>query len=166
MRKCFTVLVFALFPNLAFPGEIWKELELWTIRIVTSDTSRCFASRTLDDGSQVQIGAEPTLDGGYFAIYNPAWTHIKDGQEGTVEFDFGRSRFGGDAIGKIENDVPGGYAFFNNPAFVQEFARSQTVTIIGNNGTEFELDLTGTSRAVRGVLACQDAQPVGNSENE
>jgi hypothetical protein len=49
--------------------------------------------------------------------------------------------------------------FFDNPAFVQEFARRRTVRIIGSNGTEFELDLKGTSRAIRAVLACQDAQP-------
>ncbi len=165
MRYTLAFLVLLLPPQFVSANELWKEVGLWTIYINKDDATRCFASRTLEDSSEVQIGTEPTLDGGFFAIYNSSWTHIEDGSAGTVEFDFGRSRFGGEATGKIEDGVPGGYAFFNNPAFVQEFARSQTVTIKGNNGTEFELDLTGTSRAVRGVLACQDAQPTGNSDD-
>jgi hypothetical protein len=159
MRNALLVLFFITTPSLAFADQLWKEVEGWSILINEDDVSRCYAARTLDDGTLVQIGAMPTLDGGYFAIYNAAWTHIEDGAEGSVEFDFGRSRFGGAATGKIENGIPGGYVFFDNPAFVQEFARRRTVRIIGSNGTEFELDLKGTSRAIRAVLACQDAQP-------
>ncbi len=140
-------------------AEVWEVDGEWVIKTSKENTSRCYASRELSDGSEVQIGTETTLDGGYFAIYNASWTHIEDGEIGTVEFDFGTSRFGGEARGKIEAGVPGGYVFFNNPSFVQDFARRQTVTITGEQGTEFSLDLTGSSRAIRKVLACQDAQP-------
>ncbi|MDW3221749.1 MAG: hypothetical protein R8G34_02500 [Paracoccaceae bacterium] len=165
MRFVFPILFLLILPELVIANQLWKSLGEWTIQVKTDDASRCFASRKLGDGSEVQLGAEPTLDGGFFAIYNSDWTHISDGVTGEVEFDFGRSRFGGAALGKIENGMPGGYVFFNNPAFVQEFARRQTVRIIGSGGAQFELDLTGTSRAIREVLACQDAQPVPvNSE--
>ncbi|MEP1354017.1 MAG: hypothetical protein ABJX32_03905 [Tateyamaria sp.] len=164
--RCIAILTLSIMPVSALAADVWQTAGDWTILINTEDTGKCFASRELDDGSEVQIGAEPTLDGGYFAIYNEAWTHVEEGQDGTVEFDFGSARFGGEAIGKIENGMHGGYAFFNNPAFIQEFARSQTVKIIGSQGNAFELDLTGTSKAIRGVLACQDALPEPEPEAE
>ncbi len=144
---------------LAAEDEVWETVGAWTVRINSDDVSRCFATRVMEDGSEVQIGTEPTLDGGYFAIYNPAWTHIEDGAEGTVEFNFASSRFGGDAVGRIKNGVPGGYVFFDNPAFVQEFAKRQSVKVSGTRGAAFEMDLTGTATAIRTILACQDAQP-------
>lgn len=150
----------------AADAVLWQKFGDWTVNIDGADASRCFASRTMDDGSEIQIGTEPALDGGYFAIYNAEWTHIEDGQTGSVEFDFGVSRFGGDAVGRYENGVPGGYAFFNNPNFVQEFSRRQSVTIVGTKGAKFKLDLTGTSRAIRGVLACQDEQPLPGTDTQ
>ncbi len=159
MRHFAVLVILQSTPLLASDGGVWQTVGDWSIRINSDDGSRCFASRELEDGSEVQIGTEPTLDGGYFAVYNPSWTHIGDGETGEVEFDFGRSRFGGKAVGRMENDVPGGYAFFNNPAFIQEFARRQSVRVIGKSGAEFEMDLTGTSGAIRAVLACQDEQP-------
>ena len=154
-----TLLVLAGAPSFAEGASVWEVLGDWTIRINSEDESRCFASRVLEDGSEVQIGTEPTLDGGYFAVYNPDWTGIEDGKTGFVEFDFGSSRYGGESVGRIEDGIPGGYAFFDNPAFVQDFARKQSVKIIGDGGAEFNMDLTGTSGAVRAVLACQDDQP-------
>ena len=159
MRFFAVILILQATPVLASDAKVWKTVGDWTIRISDDDVGRCYASRILDDGSEVQIGTEPTLDGGFFAVYNASWTHIKEGAKGEVEFDFGESRFGGEAVGKVKDGVPGGYAFFNNPAFVQDFSRRQTVKVTGKNGAEFDMDLTGTSRAVRSVLACQDEQP-------
>ena len=151
--RCLTLIQVLLMAPLAVSAEeVWQTVGDWSIMVSTNNSSRCFASRTLDDGSEVQMGTEPTLDGGYFAIYNAEWTHIEDGQSGTVEFDFGTSRFGGEMMGKVQNGMPGGYAFFNNPAFVQAIARSQTAKITGSQGNVFELDLTGTAKAIRGVL--------------
>lgn len=159
MRYFVVIMMLQAAPVLAADDNVWKTVGDWTIHIDSDDASRCFAARMLESGSEVQIGTEPTLDGGYFAVYNADWTHIKDQEKGEVEFDFGVSRFGGEALGRIENGVPGGYVFFNNPAFVQEFSRRQTVRVIGKSGAEFDLDLTGTSQAIRSVLACQDELP-------
>jgi hypothetical protein len=143
---------------LAAEAEIWRKAGDWTIMFNSADESGCYASRTMEDGSEVQIGAEPSVQSGYFAIYNPEWTHIQDDAVGFVEFDFGNSRFGGDAVGRIKNGVPGGYALFDNPAFLEAFAKGQTVKVSGRSGAVFNMDLTGTSKAVKEVLACQAAQ--------
>lgn len=139
--------------------KIWGQADAWAIRVDTSEVARCLAVRTMPDSTEVEIGVAPTLDGGYVALRNAAWTGIEDGATGEIEFDFGTSRFGGEAAGRITEGVPGAYVFFDNPAFVQDFSRRQSVRIIATNGDGFELDLTGTSLAIRAVLACQDAQP-------
>ncbi|WP_254439160.1 hypothetical protein [Ruegeria arenilitoris] len=107
----------------------------------------------------VEIGAAPNQAGGFFAAYNPAWVLIEDGATGVVQFDFGDAKFEGEAVGVFKNGVPGGYAFFDNPAFVTEFGKRQSVTIIGESGAEVELDLSGSAKAIEAVLACQAEQP-------
>lgn len=159
MRRIVLAFICLFTPASVFSEEVWQDLGTWTIHIRTDDATRCFASRFMENGTEVEIGTEPTLDGGFFAIYNPEWTQIEDGQDGFVEFHFGTSRYGGEAVGRYKDGIPGGYVFFNNPEFVQDFARRQTVKISGRGGATFEMDLTGTSRAIRGVLECQDAQP-------
>jgi hypothetical protein len=165
MRFSPLIFIFLATQTLASEHQVWKTSGDWAILIRQSDDRACYANRTMDDGSEIQIGVASGRKGGYFAIYNAQWTHIEAGATGLVEFNFGDSRFGGDAIGKIENGIPGGYAFFDNPAFVEEFGKRQTVKIIGTRGAVFEMDLTGTKNAVAGVLACQAAQPEANDSD-
>ncbi|WP_255431648.1 hypothetical protein [Ruegeria sp. THAF57] len=107
----------------------------------------------------VEIGAAPNQAGGFFAAYNPVWVQIEDGVTGIVKFDFGDAKFEGEAVGVFKNGVPGGYAFFDNPAFVSEFGKRQSVTIIGESGARVELDLNGSAKAIETVLECQAEQP-------
>ncbi|MDJ0859804.1 MAG: hypothetical protein QNJ03_12030, partial [Dinoroseobacter sp.] len=99
-------------------AETWGSAGDWAIKLREGPVNTCYATRELQDGSRVEIGFAPDRGRGYFAIYNADWTHIQDGQDGVVEFDFGNARFAGESVGRIENGFPGGYAAFNNPAFV------------------------------------------------
>ncbi len=143
--------------------ETWGNAGGWDILIDTEMSNACYATRTLDDGSTVYIGFEPGAAGGFFAIYNPAWTHIEEDQKGLVEFDFVKEKFAGEAVGKYRDGVPGGYAYFNNPAFADAFARYETVKITGSKGATFSMALTGTHKAVTAVKTCQAAQPASES---
>lgn len=134
---------------------VFKTVGEWTVLTQSDDAITCYASRKMEDGSEVQIGFDLDQKQGFFAIYNAAWTDIKDGDTGTVEFNFGSSRFGGDAVGKTDNGVPGGYAVFDNPAFVEAFANGQSVKISGSKGVTFDMSLTGTKNAIIGVRDCQ-----------
>lgn len=158
MRGLTSTIILLLSTGTTAEAEVWKKAGVWTIMFNTADTRGCYASRIMKDGSEVQIGAEPSLQSGYFAIYNPEWMHIQDDSVGFVEFNFGNARFGGDAVGKIQDGVPGGYALFDNPAFLEAFAKGQTVEVTGSSGAIFKMDLTGTFKAVKEVLGCQAAQ--------
>ncbi|KUJ79236.1 hypothetical protein [Ruegeria profundi] len=138
--------------------KVWGSAESWDILIDVAAKNSCYATRTTDDQSTVFIGFENGGAGGYFAVYNPAWTEIDDGQKGLVEFDFSEEIFAGEAVGKYRNGVPGRYAFFNNPAFADAFARYEQVKITGSKEATFSMVLTGTHRAVASVRECQSAQ--------
>ena len=137
----------------------WGESGKWQILIDPAAGNGCLAQRSFEDGTLVQIGAEPARSGGFFAAYNADWSDIEDGAVGVVNFDFGDAKFAGEATGRVAQDLPGGYAFFDNPNFVTEFGKRQTVKISGKSGREVEIDLTGSMKALGSVQACQKEQP-------
>ncbi len=139
--------------------ERWGESGGWTILIDPEKGNGCLAWKPFENEMTVEIGAAPNQAGGFFAAFNPAWVQIEDGATGIVQFDFGDAKFEGEAVGVFKNGVPGGYAFFDNPAFVTEFGKRQSVTIIGESGAEVELDLSGSAKAIEAVLECQAEQP-------
>ncbi|WP_170785369.1 hypothetical protein [Ruegeria lacuscaerulensis] len=139
--------------------ERWGDSGDWTILIDPEKGNGCLAWKPFENDMTVEIGAAPNQAGGFFAAFNPAWVQIEDGATGIVRFDFGDAKFEGEAVGVYKNGVPGGYAFFDNPAFVTEFGKRQSVTIIGESGAEVELDLSGSAKAIEAVLACQAEQP-------
>ncbi|MBE1285549.1 MAG: hypothetical protein GJ676_19710 [Rhodobacteraceae bacterium] len=159
-----TYLVLSAVSVLASDIRPWGEVGSWSIEVDPSVGQGCFAQRQFDDGTLVQIGTVPEQAGGFFAAYNAGWSQIADGQEGLIKFDFGDAKFAGDAVGRHRDDLFGAYAFFDNPEFVSEFAKRNSVKVSGEGGTEIEFSLSGTGKAIEAVLACQAEQPQSGSE--
>ncbi len=136
----------------------WGEVGKWTIRIDPDVGNGCYMEQTFEDGTLVQIGFVPNRDGGFVALYNPDWTNVQDGVVGTVQFDFETSLFGGNYVGVAQEELLGGYAFFNNPAFVSEFGRRNAVTVKGDRGDTINVSLKGTARAINAVRQCHSEQ--------
>jgi len=137
----------------------WGDSGRWKIRIDTETGNGCLMEVPLEDGSIFQFGNEPNRKGGFFAVYNPEWTDIEDGLETTVKFDFDEKRFSGDALGDVSSTRFGARAFFDNPNVRTEFAKNRVMTVIGGLGRSFEVDLTGTTKALAAVEKCQAEQP-------
>ncbi|WP_164659105.1 hypothetical protein [Tropicibacter sp. Alg240-R139] len=155
---CFTVLSCA--GALAQGGALsWGSSGDWEVLIDPDVGHGCFMQKAFDDGTLVQVGAVPDRQGGFFAALNAKWTEIEDGQEGVLTLDFGDAKFAGDALGVIRGGIPGGYAFFDNPKFVDEFGKRSLVTVTGKGGQSVEIDLKGSQKAIVAVRACQDEQP-------
>lgn len=159
MIRGFTA-VMALVAGMAMaqPFEDWGESGDWSIKVDKAVGDGCFMQRTYDSGTVISIGYVPDKKGAFFSAFNTAWTQIEDGATGNVIFDFGDSRFQGEAVGKIVDGVPGGYAFFNNPEFASEFGRRLSVKFSGEGGGGEEIDLGGSSAGLRALKACQEAQ--------
>ena len=86
------------------------------------------------------------------------WQEADPNKTGLVEFHFDAVGFGGEAVNKSKGGLSGGYAFFNNPEFLSEFAGRETVRVVGPEGESFEVSLKGTSLAIKAVRACQAEQ--------
>lgn len=151
-----------LFTSPAFGSELepWGEAGGWDILIDPTTGNGCLMEKTFEDETLVQIGTVPSRQGGFLGVYNPAWGDIEDGTEGVVRIDFGDALFEGAVQGKILNGVPGGYAFFDNPNFVDEFAKRNSLTVTGKkSGHSAEISLKGTTKALAAVRSCQTQQP-------
>ena len=135
----------------------WGASGDWAILINPDAGNGCYMEKTFEDGTLVQVGILPDRNGGFFAAYNAGWSDIEDGDSGTVRFDFGDALFGGEVVGVLRGDLRGGYAFFNNPAFVEEFGKRNNVKISWGGATE--INLKGTRRAIGAVLKCDSEQP-------
>ncbi len=140
--------------------EAWGQSGDWTIRVNPTVGNGCFAEKDFANGTLIQIGFVPARRGGFLAAYNTAWSDISEGQEDVLRIDFGDALFEGAVIGKVNDGTPGGYAFFDNPKFVDEFRKRNSLILSGrNSGHRIEINLKGTSRALSLVEACQQQQP-------
>jgi hypothetical protein len=137
----------------------WGDSGAWVILVDPDVGNGCYMENTFEEGTLVQVGFVPDRKGGFFAAYNSAWTNIEDGTVGTIQFDFGKSLFGGDYVGVVKADRFGGYAFFNNPEFVREFGKRNTVSIKGDKGNALDFSLKGTTKAINAVRSCDAEQP-------
>ncbi|SLN59307.1 hypothetical protein ROG8370_02726 [Roseovarius gaetbuli] len=145
--------------------QTWGQSGEWEILVNSAMGNGCFARRILEDKTEIQIGTVPNRNGGYFAAYNADWTGIRDSEFGVVEFDFSDAIFAGDAVAHFESEVPGGYAFFDNPAFVKEFAKRNSVTVSSGGRKLIDIDLGGSKKAIDAILACQNKQPAPSIDN-
>lgn len=160
MLKYFSFFLILISANVyADETKKWKALGDWDILVDPAVGNGCLAQRDFEDGMRVQIGAVPSREGGFFAAYHSDWTHIEDGEVGVLNFDFGDARFAGEVVGRLSNTLPGGYAFFDNPNFVTEFAKRNSVRVWGEREDVIEISLAGTAKAIDAVLACQKEQP-------
>lgn len=127
----------------------------WTVRSNPNNGNGCYMEKSFDSGTLVQIGLVPDQGGAFFAAYNVAFEGVVDGDAGSVLFDFGDSRFQGEALGAHLGGVPGGYAFFDNPEFATEFGKRTSVLVQGGSGNSEELDLSGSMKGLQSIKACR-----------
>lgn len=162
VSRVFLFLVFGASAAYATDLESWGESGDWKILVDPATGNGCLMQKTLEDSTLVQIGAVPNRQGGFLGVYNSAWDDIEDGAEGVIRMDFGDALFEGAVEGKVVDGIPGGFAFFDNPNFVDEFAKRETLIVTGKtSGHSVEIDLTGTTKGLAAVRKCQTEQPAG-----
>ncbi len=161
IRHLAIIATFAIATGTAANSEdlvAWGSSGDWAILIDPASGNGCLMEKKFDDGTLVQFGTVPNRNGGFFAAYNPDWIDIEDEAIGTVKLEFPKIRFVGDVVGVAKDGRFGGYVFFDNPNVVVEFSRNNDMTIIGELGRKIEVNLKGTSNAVKAVKTCQTEQ--------
>lgn len=130
----------------------------WEIVRQTTADGDCLMRKAFSDGLVVEAGFVSAKDGAFLAAYHPDWNDITVGETVFMAFHFGDVGFGGDVEAIEVDGLKGGYAFFDNPAFSEELARRDTLTITSPNGEKTDVNLRGTSRAIAAVENCQSAR--------
>ncbi|MDK3075278.1 hypothetical protein QO034_19535 [Sedimentitalea sp. JM2-8] len=150
-----------LAPGATVAGDLkpWGQSGDWSILIDEDAGNGCLMQKDFDDGMRIRFGYLPDRDGGYFAALSPDWTHIEPQSTGIVKFLTDEAKFAGEVEMIKEDGWFGGRAFFNNPNLTEELAKRRSITVIGPHGGTFEVDLTGSSRAISVMKECQSKQP-------
>jgi hypothetical protein len=152
-----TALLLTLYSNNALAEDFkkWGDAGSWRVFVDASVGNGCLIEKTFEDGSRMRMGHLPEKDGAYLSVVNKSWTHIEEAETVVVHFDLDGVVFGGDVEYLIEGDWRGGYAFFNNPALVDKFARKNLMTITGPSNQPVSYSLTGTTAALSALHECR-----------
>jgi hypothetical protein len=133
----------------------WGDAGSWQIFVDTSVGNGCLIEKVFEDGSRMRMGHLPERNGAYLSVVNKSWTHIEKSKVVVVNFDLDGVVFGGDVEYIVEGDWRGGYAFFNNPALVDEFAKKNSMTITGPSNQPVSYSLKGTTAALSALHDCR-----------
>ena len=136
----------------------WGDVGEWGVFVDMENNNGCLIEKEFPDGTLVRIGKLPVQHAGYFTALNKAWTHIDTTMEDQYYFDFGDVLFAGEVVGVVEGEWHGGYAFFNNPEFLQDLGVKTQITIEGTRRIPLSVELKGTQRAIAELERCQAAQ--------
>jgi hypothetical protein len=134
----------------------WSDAGEWQIFVDEDVGNGCLMEKFFEDGSRVRIGYLPERSGGFLSVANQSWTDMTEDESFTVRIDLDDVSFGGEVENIVDGDWRGGYAFFNNPAFLDEFARRNEITITGPKDNPVSYSLAGTSKALSALKECND----------
>jgi len=138
---------------------LWKRVGNWDVSIDTTVGNGCFTTSTWNGGTFMRIGLNPEADNFYFLVGNDKWASITPDQEYDIQIKFGnKAAWDVSAIGFQFNPGELTYLLARSTKydFIEEFMRQSNMRI-SYDGREIDnLKLTGSSRAFKTVIACQE----------
>lgn len=139
--------------------EKWGDAGEWEVFVDQAKNDGCLIQKLYPDGTLVRLGRLPAENGSYFAALNQDWTQIDESMSEQFYFDFGGDDlFSGEVVGMIEGDWRGGYAFFNNPEFIDDIGAKSEIKIEGSRRVPLSVSLKGTQHAIAELRRCQSEQ--------
>ena len=148
-------LALSAYPATAEDLKKWGEAGAWQVFVDAAVGNGCLIEKTFEDGSRMRMGDLPEKNGNFLSVVNKAWTQIDEVETVVVHFDLDGVVFGGDVEYIIDGDWRGGFAFFNNPALFEEFAKKNTMTITGPSNQPVSYSLKGTGKALKALDECR-----------
>lgn len=145
-------------PLAAQDRQSWGAVGDWDILVDDVVGSGCLMQKDFEDGIRIEFGYVPNQSGGFFAASSKDWKDIEPGSRGIVKFITDEAKFAGDVEMFEVGGRYGGRAFFNNPNLTTEMAARRSIAVIGPRGGRFDVDLNGTSQAIKLLKECQSGQ--------
>jgi hypothetical protein len=131
----------------------------WDIFIKESMGPGCLVAKKLSADAQVEMGIDATGElRGYLALYTKKDAAVSAGEKVSVIFDVDGEKFSGEATGQRIEGMDGAFVWVNNPVFIYDLAKKNSLTISPAGRDPIVLSLKGTDAAFMALRACQDAQ--------
>lgn len=138
--------------------ERWGETAGWDILIDPSLGNGCLIQAEYDDGSLVRIGFDHTQDSGYLTVFNDGWGDLEEGAIYPISFALDGEEYDAEATGLYLEGVPGVDILFDEPDFLLDIARRNTMTMFYDGAEVMVIELGGTNAAIQEAIRCDDAQ--------
>ncbi|MFT6452787.1 MAG: hypothetical protein ACJA06_002291 [Halocynthiibacter sp.] len=136
--------------------EQWGASDYWDVMVDPSLGNGCLIQSEFSDGSVVRIGFDRNEGAGYVTAFNMAWGDIEEGEMYPVIFELDSQEYDAEARGIYLEDVPGADIYFDNPDFLFDLAKKQTMTLHTEEGEVMAIDLTGSYQALEAAIQCQE----------
>ena len=131
----------------------------WDIFIKDNMGPGCLLAKKVGTEGQVEMGISATGDRkGYIALYTKKDAAVSSGEKVSVIFDVDGQKFSGEATGQQIEGMDGAFIWVNNPDFIYDLAKKNSLTITPTGRDPIVLSLKGTDAAFMALRACQDAQ--------
>jgi hypothetical protein len=131
----------------------------WDIFIKDNMGPGCLVAKKISAEAQVEMGISATGEKkGYIALYTKKDAAIAGGEKVSVMFDVDGQRFSGEATGQQIDGMDGAFVWVNNPDFIYDLAKKNSLTISPAGRGPIVISLKGTDAAFIALRACQDAQ--------
>ena len=138
----------------------WKSVGDWEISIDPTIQNGCYALASWNGGTVVRIGLNPEEDNFYFLIGNESWTSLRAETAYDLSIQFDR-RLPWEVSANGLQFNPGETVYLHAESakfdFIEEFMRANRMKISYDGNQIDALKLNGSSRAMKEVVACQEA---------
>lgn len=138
----------------------YGEVEGWKVFIDQGKKS-CLIEKVDALENVVQMGLTKDRGIGYLGVFTKAKTDIKAGRTAEIAIMVGENIYLGQATGmrgNITQGYSGGYVISNDPQFADDLARQYTAMVFPEKEYAFEIDLTGTMKAMEMARQCNADQ--------
>ena len=135
----------------------WGQVSGWDILIDTTLGNGCFIFTVYDGGTALRLGFDPDEDDAYLMVGNQKWASIQHGKDYDIEIRMDRDApWVATATGVDFDGLPLLMASTDQPNFLIDFMKKNTLQVRYQNQTIASLSLRGTYAAVAEMLKCQD----------
>ena len=158
LRTLLVSAALAASPVAAQEAVFWKSVGNWDVSIDTTISNGCYAIATWNGGTVLRIGLNPQEENFYLLVGNEKWASLESGQEYDISIKFG-AKAAWDVSARGLQFNPGEIVYLHAEStkfeFIEEFMRQSSMKISYQNKEIDTLKLTGSSRAFKEVMACQ-----------
>jgi hypothetical protein len=135
----------------------WGKVSGWDILIDPSLGNGCFIFTIYDNGTALRLGFSPDDGEAYLMVGNQKWSSIEHGKDYDIEIRMDRDvPWEATATGVDFDGVPLLLAYTDEPNFLVDFMKKNTLDVRYNGKSIATLSLRGTFAAIGEMLKCQD----------